>query len=73
MNTTTVLDSTLHYCIADIARFLEENVPGKYAFMDGGTTLEIASDALIQCLWSKRWESLTQRYEKAGCYLCEVD
>lgn len=49
MNTTTVLDSTLHYCIADIARFLEENVPGKYTFMDGGTTLEIASDALIQC------------------------
>ena len=66
-------DSDLHSRIADIARFLENNVPGKYSFMDGGTTLEIESDALMQCQWNNRWAYLTERYEQVGCYWYEAE
>ena len=63
----SVLTSTLHQSIAAIAAYLEDEFSCElFTFMDGGTTLEIYSEALTQISFSNDWQSLVTAYENAG-------
>lgn len=68
----TVLTSTLHRSIAAIAEYLEDEFPPElFHFCDGGTTLEIASEALLQVSFSDHWQQLVTQYESnGGCVYC---
>jgi hypothetical protein len=59
--------STLHRVIADLAEYLEnEFSPELFSFMDGGTTLDICSEALSQCKLDPHWQALAREYESCG-------
>lgn len=59
--------STLHRAIAAIAEYLEaEFSPELFSFMDGGTTLDVCSEALSQCRQDPHWQALAQNYESLG-------
>lgn len=59
--------STLHRAIAAIAEYLEDEFsPELFSFMDGGTTLDICSEALSQCRLDPRWQALAREYEALG-------
>lgn len=67
MKSTDISTSALHRVIAITAEYLEDNLsPELFSFMDGGTTLEICSEALSQCRQSCEWQQLEQGYEAAG-------
>ncbi len=59
--------STLHRAIASVAEYLEDEFsPELFSFIDGGTTLEIMSEALNQVSVSDEWQRLVRAYENAG-------
>ncbi len=59
--------STLHKAIAAVAEYLEDKFsPDLFGFLDGGTTLEIMSEALLQVSSSDEWQRLLQQYEQVG-------
>lgn len=59
--------STLHRAIAAITKYLEDEFsPQMFSFMDGGTTLDITSEALTQCQSDPHWQALAQSYEALG-------
>lgn len=65
MSVTSI--STLHRAVAAIAEFLEDEFPPDlFSFMDGGTTLNIAGEALSQLSFSDHWQRLATAYEHAG-------
>ncbi len=67
MSRVNVLASTLHRAIAAVAEYLEDEFsPELFSFMDGGTTLDICSEALSQCQSDPRWPTLAQNYESLG-------
>ncbi len=67
MSRIKVQTSTLHQAIAAIAAYLEDEFSCElFTFMDGGTTLEIYSEALSQISFSDNWQSLVTAYEQAG-------
>jgi hypothetical protein len=62
-----VSTSTLHHAIAAIAEYLEDELaPELFNFIDGGTTLQIANEALCQVSFSDNWKHLVTQYEQAG-------
>jgi hypothetical protein len=63
----TVLASTLHRAIADVAEFLESNADQtQWGFLDNGETLEIYLSQLENCRQQATWIALEQRYEAVG-------
>jgi hypothetical protein len=67
MSQINVPASTLHKAIASVAEYLEnEFSPELFAFMDGGTTLDLSAEALSQCRLDPRWQTLAQNYEALG-------
>ncbi len=63
----TVLTSTLHRSIASIAEYLEDEfAPDHFHFMDGGKTLYITNEALLQVSFSDEWQRRVTDYENAG-------
>jgi hypothetical protein len=67
MRTTDVPTSALHRAIASVAEYLEDEFsPDLFNFMDGGTTLNLSSEALSQCQSDPHWRTLAQTYESLG-------
>jgi hypothetical protein len=67
MARTNAPASTLHKAIAKVAEYLEDEFsPELFSFMDGGTTLDICSEALSQCQSDPHWQALAQTYESCG-------
>lgn len=67
MSRINVPASTLHKAIAAIAEYLEDEFSAElFSFMDGGTTLDICSEALSQCRLDPCWQALAQNYESLG-------
>lgn len=59
--------STLHKAIAAVAEYLEDEFSTElFSFMDGGTTLDICSEALSQCRLDPHWRTLARTYEALG-------
>jgi hypothetical protein len=59
--------SQQHKTIAAIAEYLEDEFsPEQFSFMDGGTTLDIYSEALNQCRLDPHWQALARDYESSG-------
>ncbi len=59
MESTNVSTSSLHKAIAAIAEYLEDEFsPDLFGFLDGGTTLEIMSEAFLQRAASLEKEQL---------------
>jgi hypothetical protein len=66
--------STLHRAIADVAEYLENEFSSElFSFMDGGTTLDICSEALAQCRQNPRWHTLARTYEALGGSILSSD
>jgi len=67
MSLINVPASTLHKAIAAVAEYLEDQFsPELFAFMDGGTTLDLSSEALSQCRLDPHWHALAREYESLG-------
>ncbi|MBD2124907.1 hypothetical protein NDI39_27510 [Microcoleus sp. ZQ-A2] len=67
MSQLNVPASTLHRAIAAVAEYLEDEFsPELFAFMDGGQTLDICSEALSKCQTDTRWQTLAREYESLG-------
>lgn len=67
MSRINVPTSTLHRAIAAIAEYLEDEFSAElFSFMDGGTTLDLCSEALNQCRQDPHWQALAQNYEALG-------
>ncbi len=67
MSRINVPASTLHRAIAAIAEYLEDQFPPEmFSFMDGGTTVDVCSEALSQCRLDPHWQTLAQTYESLG-------
>jgi hypothetical protein len=74
MSRISVPVSSLHRAIAAVAEYLEDELsPELFSFMDGGTTLDICSEALSQCRQDPRWLSLAQTYESNGGSISSSD
>ncbi len=66
--------SALHKAIAAVAEYLEDKFsPELFSFMDGGTTLDICSEALSQCQQNPHWQALAQEYESLGGSISSSD
>ena len=67
MSRINVPASMQHRALAAIAEYLEhEFSPELFSFMDGGTTLNICSEALSKCQSDPRWQALAREYESLG-------
>lgn len=74
MSQVNVPASTLHKAIASVAEYLEDEFsPELFSFMDGGTTLDICSEALSQCHQDPHWLTLAQNYEALGGSISSSD
>lgn len=74
MSQVNVPVSTLHKAIASVAKYLEDELsPELFSFMDGGTTLDICSEALSQCRQDPHWQALEQNYESIGGSISSSD
>jgi hypothetical protein len=74
MSRINVPASTLHRAIAAIAEYLEDEFSTElFSFMDGGTTLDICSEALSQCQADPRWQTLAREYEALGGSISSTD
>lgn len=59
--------SQQHKAIAAVAEYLEDKFSSElFSFMDGGTTLDICSEALAQCQSNPHWQALAREYESLG-------
>jgi hypothetical protein len=66
--------SQQHKAIAAIAEYLEDEFSSElFSFMDGGTTLDICSEALAQCRQNPHWQTLAQTYESNGGSISSSD
>ncbi|HEY9612533.1 hypothetical protein [Allocoleopsis sp.] len=67
MESTNVSTSSLHKAIAALAEYLEDKFsPDLFGFLDGGTTLEIMSEALLRVSCADEWQRLLQQYQQVG-------
>lgn len=67
MSRINVPASALHKAIAAIAEYLEDEfAPELFNFIDGGMTLVIAEEALLQVSFSDNWQQIATVYEQAG-------
>ena len=67
MSRINVPASQQYKAIAAVAEYLEDEFsPELFSFMDGGTTLDLSSEALNQCRQNPRWQTLAQEYEANG-------
>ncbi len=74
MSRIDVPASTLHKAIASVAEYLEDEFsPELFSFMDGGTTLDICSEALSQCQSDPHWQTLAREYEALGGSISSSD
>ena len=74
MSRISVPASSLHRAIAAIAEYLEDEFSSElFSFMDGGTTLDICSEALSQCKSDPRWQTLAKTYESLGGSISSSD
>lgn len=74
MSRIDVPASTLHKAIAAVAEYLEDEFsPELFSFMDGGTTLEMRSEALSQCRQDPHWQELVRKYEALGGSISSSD
>ena len=74
MSRINVPASTLHKAIAAIAEYLEDEFSSElFSFMDGGTTLDVCSEALSQCKSDPRWQTLAREYETLGGSISSSD
>lgn len=66
--------STLHKAIAAVAEYLEDEFSSElFSFMDGGTTLDLCSEALSQCQSDPHWQELARDYEALGGSISSSD
>jgi hypothetical protein len=66
--------SQQHKAIAAIAEYLEDEFSSElFSFMDGGTTLDICSEALAQCRQNPHWQTLAREYEANGGSISSSD
>ena len=74
MSRISVPTSTLHKAIASVAEYLENEFSAElFSFMDGGTTLDICSEALTQCRLDPHWQTLARTYESLGGSISNSD
>jgi len=74
MSRVNVPASQQHKAIAAIAEYLEDEFSSElFSFMDGGTTLDICSEALSQCQADSRWQTLAREYESLGGSILSSD
>lgn len=66
-------DSTFYQTVANISRFLEQEIsPQLYTVMDGGETLEICAETLDRLRQYPTWQVLEQQFTQVGGYLTPV-